>query len=315
MAATPSKVIPIVAQLERIRVTFDGYASFALADVSLDVRRGEIIGLIGPEACGKSTTLLILAGRLPPSDGKARVFGRSPRRASVRARIGYLPQNPRRPNGSGLFRLLQRRLGKLAGSEEKLESVVPNNLHVARLLLKNPDLMVLDSPFTGLDTAAKREMKERICDMARHGKTVILGDRLLSPAMDVCNRMAIMFRGQIQAIGSLDELLSGPDAIRILGPVLPPASAERVLTTIREEVLGHSNFPNQSAEDAGMIKSPTPQVRSPDAESRASQILAALMPPSQGAATVDSRAKPIDTVNQEMLDRLTKPGSSTGKRS
>jgi len=307
MAATPSKAIPIVAQLERIRVTFDGYASFALADMSLDVRRGEIIGLIGPEGCGKSTALLILAGRLPPSDGKVRVFGRPPRRASVRARIGYLPQNPRRPNGPGLFRLLQQRLGKLARNEEKLESVVPNNLHVARLLLKNPDLMVLDSPFTGLDTAAKREMKERICDMARHGKTVILGDRLLSPAMDVCNRMAIMFRGQIQAIGSLGELLSVPDAIRILGPVLPPASAERVLTTIREEMPGHSNFPKQRAEDGGMIKLPNPQVRSPDSQSRASHVLAALMRPSPNATMAAPPAEPIDTVNQQMLDRLTKP--------
>ncbi len=271
--------------------------------------------MIGPEGCGKSTVLLILAGRLPPSDGKVRVFGRFPRRASIRARIGYLPQNPRRANGSGLFRLLRQRLGKLARNEEKLESVVPNNLHVAHLLLKNPDLMVLDSPFSGLDTAAKREMKERICDMARHGKTVILGDRLLWPAMEVCNRMAIMFRGQIQAVGSLDELLSVPDAIRILGPVLAPASAERVLTTIREEVLGHSNFPQQCAEDAAKIKSPNPQVRSPDFESRASQILAALARPSQVAATVDPPAKPIDTVNQEMLDRLTKPSFSTVNRS
>ena len=66
----------------------------ALTDVSFEVRRGEVFGLLGPSGSGKTTTIRILAGRLSPSEGKARVFGRSPRRHSARMRVGYLPQRP-----------------------------------------------------------------------------------------------------------------------------------------------------------------------------------------------------------------------------
>src|ERR1035438_9350541 len=66
----------------------------ALSNVSFEVRRGEVFGLLGPSGSGKSTTIRILAGRLPPSEGKARMFGRPPRRHSARMRVGYLPQRP-----------------------------------------------------------------------------------------------------------------------------------------------------------------------------------------------------------------------------
>src|SRR5580658_9776929 len=96
----------LAAQLQHVQMTFDGFASLALADVNLEIGRGEIFGVIGPEGSGKSTLLRLLAGRLRAADGKVKVFGRSPRRASIRARIGYLPQPSRRPNRPGLLGLL-----------------------------------------------------------------------------------------------------------------------------------------------------------------------------------------------------------------
>jgi hypothetical protein len=89
-AMTSPNPISLAAQLERVQVTFDGFASLALTDINLEVGRGEILGLIGPEGSGKSTLLRLLAGRLRPSDGKVKVFGGSPRRSAIRARIGYL---------------------------------------------------------------------------------------------------------------------------------------------------------------------------------------------------------------------------------
>ncbi|HEY3913558.1 MAG TPA: ATP-binding cassette domain-containing protein, partial [Verrucomicrobiae bacterium] len=81
-----------IARLEGVRVTYDGYISFAFAVNGLEVRRGEILGLIGPRGSGKSTTLKLLAGRLRPNEGKVKVFGRSPRRAAIRRRLGYRPE-------------------------------------------------------------------------------------------------------------------------------------------------------------------------------------------------------------------------------
>src|SRR5580658_7207933 len=100
----------LAAQLQHVQMTFDGFASLALADINLEIGRGEVMGFIGPEGSGKSTLLMLLAGRLRPAAGKVKVLGRSPRWASIRARIGYLPQNSRRLNRSGLFALLGRRL-------------------------------------------------------------------------------------------------------------------------------------------------------------------------------------------------------------
>src|ERR1017187_10740598 len=95
--ASPNSLPPYrrerVAWMQGVSRYFDkpGFVR-ALTNVSFEVRRGEVFGLLGPSGSGKSTTLRVLAGRLPPSEGKARVFGRSPRRHSARMRVGYLPQ-------------------------------------------------------------------------------------------------------------------------------------------------------------------------------------------------------------------------------
>lgn len=309
MGVPLSHPISVAAQLQHVRMSFDGYVSLALADVNLEIRRGEILGVIGPQGSGKSITLMLLAGRLRPMEGKVKVFGRSPHRSAIRARIGYLPQRSRPPSRSGLFSLLWRMIRKFRRAAEPATPAIPNNLRLAQLLLKKPDIVVLDEPFAGLETTAALEMMDQIRALAREGKTVVLSDRSLSPAKDLCNRMAILFRGQLQAVGSLDELLAAPDAIRVLGPVLPPRNAERVLATMREEMLGHSNLPTQSADDVdATTKSPKPQSHSPDSENRASQVLTALTQPSKAEAVAGIRDEPIVAVNHEKLAQFIKPG-------
>src|SRR5579872_7277399 len=93
MAGTDRRVnsSEIVATMRDVTVTFDGYLTRALARIDLEVRRGEAFGILGPKGAGKSTLLRILAGRLRPTEGKVKVFGRSPRRGSTKARIGYVP--------------------------------------------------------------------------------------------------------------------------------------------------------------------------------------------------------------------------------
>jgi hypothetical protein len=164
-----------------------------------------------------------------------------------------------------------------------------------QLLLKKPELLVLDEPFLGLDAAAALEMKDRICALAREGKTIVLSGRWLWPAKDVCGRLAILFRGQIQAAGSPAQLLAAPDAIRIIGPVLPPANAERVLTTMRQEILGQ----------AGAAMEPPKSPNRPTyAESRENSIFAALTRP---GPVVEPERPVLNRVNAE-LQTPTRPG-------
>ena len=253
-AMTSPNPISLAAQLERVQVTFDGFASLALTDINLEVGRGEILGLIGPEG------------------GKVKVFGGSPRRSAIRARIGYLPQNSAQPHYHGLFALLGRSLRRLKPVAERPVGADPGGRRVDQLLLKRPELVVLDEPFAGLDAAATLELKARLGALVRQGKTVILSDRWLSPAMDMCDQMAILYKGQIQAAGSLAQLLAAPGAIRILGPVLPPDSAERVLTTMRGELLGQAGLPDPGAAGPGVPLAP------PNSQSKENPIFAALTP-------------------------------------
>jgi ABC-2 type transport system ATP-binding protein len=209
----------------------------ALTNVTFEVRRGEIFGVLGPKGSGKSTTLRILAGVLSTSEGKARVFGRSPRWRSVKSRIGYLPEG----DGSAANNLFGRILSFLPQLLVRNRSgAAPNALRASRrrratlaqILSKAPDLIILDEPFSGLDTAGCAELKELLLALVRRGRTIVLSSDSLCETRDICTRMAVLYAGSVQAIGALPELLTHPEAIRFTAPLLPPDTAKRVLETI-----------------------------------------------------------------------------------
>jgi ABC-2 type transport system ATP-binding protein len=107
---------------------------------------------------------------------------------------------------------------------------------LAQALINDPDLVILDEPTAGLDPIGCREVKDLIIALARRGKTVILSSHLLSDVEDVCDRVVIYYGGKIQASGTLKELLSEPDTLRITTPVLPRQTLERVLEVIRKDI-------------------------------------------------------------------------------
>ena len=107
---------------------------------------------------------------------------------------------------------------------------------LAQALINDPDLVILDEPTAGLDPIGCREVKDLILALARRGKTVILSSHLLSDVEDVCDRVVIYYGGKIQAAGTLKELLSEPDTLRITTPVLPRPTLERVLEIIRKDL-------------------------------------------------------------------------------
>ena len=232
----------------------------AVDNVSFEVRRGEVFGLLGPNGSGKTTTVKMILGLLNPTKGHIEVFGHSPRHVATKSRIGYLPEE------SYLYRYLNSRetldfFGNLFQldkgernnrAEQLLEMVglsqtrtravgefskgMQRRIGLAQALINDPDLVILDEPTSGLDPIGCREVKDLILALARRGKTVILSSHLLSDVEDVCDRVVIYYGGKIQAMGTLKELLAKPDAIRITTPVLPRETLERVLQLVRKDV-------------------------------------------------------------------------------
>src|SRR5208282_5968624 len=234
----------------------------AVDNVSFEVRRGEVFGLLGPNGSGKSTTVKLILGLLYPTKGHIEVFGHSPRHVATKSRIGYLPEE------SYLYRYLDShetldffgnlfrlpRNDRKGRTEQLLEMVglsqtrtravgefskgMQRRIGLAQALINDPDLVILDEPTAGLDPIGCREVKDVILALARRGKTVILSSHLLADVEDVCDRVVIYYGGKVQARGTLKDLLATPDVICITTPALPRETMERVLEIIRRDVAG-----------------------------------------------------------------------------
>jgi ABC-2 type transport system ATP-binding protein len=258
-AATPDAVVRVAGLTKLFKDFWGRPKARAVDNVSFEVRRGEVFGLLGPNGSGKSTTVKMLLGLLNPTRGTIEVFGHSPRHVQTKARLGYLPEE------SYLYRYLDSRetldfFGNLFRlppekrddrTEQLLEMVGLKNVQrrvvgefskgmqrrigLAQALINDPDLVILDEPTSGLDPLGCREVKDLILALARRGKTVILSSHLLADVQDVCDRVVIYYGGKIQALGTMNELLATPDKVRITAPALSRETMERVLETIRAE--------------------------------------------------------------------------------
>ena len=306
VSAPPPDSRPVVAALRGVSVLFDYSQTPALNLASFEVRQGEVFGLVGPAGSGKTLVLKIVAGRLRPTDGKASVFGRSPRRAGIKARIGYLSGRAAgEPQLSWARRLFPGRfLNRRAASPER-DSQRRSDLMQA--ILGNRDLIVLDEPFWGLAAAERREVTDLIRALGSCGKTVILSSDSLWEAKDICDRLAVLYRGEIQAVGTLDALLATPEAIRFLGPVLPRAAAERVLRVLREEAGGGAVLAQEAAAMAGQAV-PDP---APAAARRSDQVLTPLTMTATPAPPERPDEPAADPVDHKKLEDLTKTGKSS----
>jgi ABC-type multidrug transport system ATPase subunit len=281
----------IIAALRDVTMTFDGYLTRALAHVDLEIRRGEIFGLLGAKGAGKSTALKILAGRLRPTEGKVKVFGRSPRGGATKARIGYLADKADSTRPRGFFSRI------FPGKNESSE-IARGGSRFTQAILGNRDLIILDEPFGDIEPAEISEIKTLIRELAARGKTIILSSNSLTDAKDVGHRLAILHDGKIQGIGTLAELLATTVAIRVLAPVLPRETAEHVLKMLRAEI-------GQGTPSAGTAASDTVQEKPVAATS--DQHLNPLTKKPEESRPTESTAKMDDAINHERLEALTKP--------
>src|SRR5207253_4331781 len=217
----------------------------AVDHVDLAVEPGDVYGYLGPNGAGKTTSLRMLLGLIRPSAGWARLFGRDPLIEGARALDGVagFVEGPRfYPYLSGRKNLEllagYDRLGADRAAIDEVLDVVElrdrakdkvggyshgmrQRLGIAASLLRDPQLLLLDEPTTGLDPAGMRDMRELVKRLAANGITILLSSHILAEVEELCNRVAIIRRGQIIYEGQLDELLrsaAGGYSLRVSDP-------------------------------------------------------------------------------------------------
>ena len=210
-----------------------GRRVLALDGVSLRVGQGEIFGLLGPNGAGKSTLVKIIMTLVRPSAIAGTILGRPVGDRATLGRIGYLPEHPRLPwylTGrqvvefmGGLYglepRTCRRRAGELLEQVSMTDAADTRVTHyskgmlqrvaLAQALVADPELVLLDEPTDGVDPVGRREIRELLARLRRAGKTVFLNSHQLGELEMVCDRVAILNRGQLAAEGTMDELALG----------------------------------------------------------------------------------------------------------
>lgn len=204
----------------------------SLQNCSLQVYRGETFGLLGPNGAGKTTLLKLLLGIVPPTSGQATLLGAPLGTEAVKARIGYLPENPYFYDyltgnevlnfTAGLFgldsaltqKLIPELLEKVglspdAGAKQlrKYSKGMLQRIGMAQALINDPEIVFLDEPMSGLDPMGRFQMRELIESLKKQGKTVFFNSHILSDVESICDRVGILAYGELVALGSLDELL------------------------------------------------------------------------------------------------------------
>jgi ABC-2 type transport system ATP-binding protein len=226
-------------EVENLSKTYSGFR--AVQGISFHVDKGEIVGFLGPNGAGKSTTMKVLAGYLPPTDGKIRIAGYDVVTDSieVRKRIGYMPENVPLYTDMRVTEFLRFRaeLKKVARRKikERVEQVkertslkdVENKIigtlskgyrqrvGLADAMVHDPDLLILDEPTIGLDPNQIRAVRDLIKDLGKH-HTILLSTHILSEVELTCSRVLVINRGRIEASdtpANLTKLVRGGGSI------------------------------------------------------------------------------------------------------
>jgi ABC-2 type transport system ATP-binding protein len=245
-------VIRTEALTKVYRPPFAREGKTALDHLSIEVRRGEIFGLVGPNGSGKTTTLKLLLGLIKPTSGNIAIFGRGPRDVAVKKRIGFLPDGPYFYDHLNSYEVLDF-YGKLFGySAEERKARIPQLLDtvalnpkdrqrvirtyskgmvqrvgLAQALINNPELLFLDEPTTGLDPIGARSMKDAILRQRDEGKTVLLCSHLLADVQAICDRVAILSEGKLVKYGTVPELVGPSQSFEIHAANLSPEALQR----------------------------------------------------------------------------------------
>jgi len=203
-----------------------------LHPLTLAVEKGEVFGFLGPNGAGKTTTLKLLMGLIFPTAGTANILGLPSYDHRVKARIGYLPENPYFYDHLTAEELLEY-LAQLSGVDarnrkprvqemlsrvaltgssrvqlRKFSKGMLQRVGIAQAILHNPEVVFLDEPMSGLDPIGRREVRDLIQALKEEGKTVFFSTHILSDAEALCDRVAVIHLGELRGVGAVDDLTS-----------------------------------------------------------------------------------------------------------
>jgi len=244
-----TKTFPVPLRRQRV---------IAVKNLHLTIQPGEVYGLLGPNGCGKSTTLKILLGLVTPNSGRALIFGKDSREYRSRRDVGFLPENPY------FYKFLTAAetlafYGKICGLsgktlatriDELIELVglrdardrrvggfskgMLQRIGLAQALIQDPGLVVLDEPTAGVDPAGSHQIRDLILDLKKRGKTVLLTSHLLEQVQEICDRVGIMARGEMIREGSLNDLVRVKNQTEFVIENAPPELAAQIQNLVAQ---------------------------------------------------------------------------------
>ncbi|MCD6471906.1 ABC transporter ATP-binding protein [Candidatus Aerophobetes bacterium] len=227
----------VVIKTKEISKTYKGYKGFlkkrrvsALNKVNLEVKRGEVFGLLGLNAAGKSTLLKIFLGLIFCNDGKIQIFKKERVNSWIKQRIGFLPEEPRFYSYLSTYEFLVL-LGKIfkikkKEREKRIKGILnlvgltkmkktrikefskgmSQRLGIAAALINNPEILFLDEPMSGLDPLGRKRVKDIILTLKKDGKTIFFSSHILSEVEEICDRIGVIHKGKLIYIGEIKSI-------------------------------------------------------------------------------------------------------------
>jgi ABC-2 type transport system ATP-binding protein len=248
-----AEVVRVENLAKDFRVGLRARRQRVLEGISFSVRDREIFGFVGPNGAGKTTTLKILMGLIFASAGHATIVGHDVRETEFRRHVGFLPENPYFYDyltGREILQFYGRLCGlSSARANERVKTLLDwvglahaadlrlrtyskgmlQRIGIAQALVHDPRVVFLDEPMSGLDPIGRKEIRDLILRLREEGKTVFMNTHILTDVEMLCDRVAIIVKGQIRYEGTTDQFLeAGKRETDIVFSSLPPEMASRL---------------------------------------------------------------------------------------
>jgi len=207
----------------------------ALCSLNIEVYRGEIFGIVGPNGSGKTTTIKLLLGLISPTNGSALVLGKPPTEVNVKSKIGFLPEEsylytflnadetldffgrlfeiPKATRKKRIDMLISQ-FGLTSARKRQIKEYskgMVRKVGFAQTLINEPEVIFLDEPTSGLDPISSRQIKDLIIQLKKQNKTIFISSHLLGDVQNICDRIAILYEGKLKKYGNVSELLVNRD--------------------------------------------------------------------------------------------------------
>lgn len=246
----------------------------ALNKLNIQIYRGEIFGLLGPNGSGKTTAVKLLLGLLFPTCGSARVLGAPAGDVHTYQKIGFLPEEsyfyrflnaeetldfygqlfriPKKERQKKIEELIEL-VGLLDARKRRLGEYskgMARRIGFAQALINDPELIFLDEPTSGMDPIGCRKIKDLILELKRRGKTILLCSHLLADVEEICDRVAILHKGELIKMGAVSELLTISETIQFTIKNPSSEALNRIKVALsRESEAVEINHPMETMEE------------------------------------------------------------------